>query len=221
MPSPDRESQRKLVVDLAKGRIVFRAKRMDLSNLDVSDLGIEMTVDGRTWSLAVPLARAGRDWAFRGRPAFFEALGGQPDPNPGPGPSPFPGPWPDPDPDPDPKPVITWQEIAWGHDARNVVQEQVVARTQTQYDALWSRTPRLDVPPAIDFGQEMVVGIFAGRRIAAKVSIASVKRVGAEVHVTWRVVADTNRYFAPVPPYPYYLFRMTKTNETVRFFLVP
>ena len=67
----------------------------------------------------------------------------------------------------------------------------------------------------------MVVGIFLGPAILAKVQIVSVTRDSSGVVVKWRVVADTNRYFAPPPPYGHYLFTMTKTDETVRFSKVP
>ena len=117
--------------------------------------------------------------------------------------------------------MITWQEMVWGHDANNTQPDQVVADTQAEYDALWTRARGSLTKPTVDFSKQMVVGIFAGFHIAAKVSIVSVKRVRSDVVVTYRIVADTNRYFAPVPPYPHYLFTMTKTSERVVLTEVP
>jgi len=219
--SPDRTSRCKLVVDRARGRIVFRAKRMDLSDLDASSLAIEVTLDGRTWTLTVPLAEDGRDRIFRGRPIVFESDGGSPDPDPGPGPGPGPLPDPDPDPDPDPKPVITWQEMVWGYDATNTLPDQVVADTQAEYDALWARARGRLPQPSVDFTARMVVGIFLGRLPMRKVEIVDVKRASSEIVVSYRVVFDTRQYFVAPPPNPHYLFTMTKTTETIRFSQVP
>lgn len=215
--SPDREGRRKLIVDFARGRIAIRAKGLDLSGIEVTDLTVEVKLDGETWNLTLPLARSGTNWSSSGRPVLFERLGGSPGPVPGPGPMPDP----DPDPDPVPMPPITWQEMVWGHDWSSSLPRQIVANTQSEYDALWSQARGTLSKPAVDFSKWMVVGIFAGNRLNAKVEIVSVKRGDSGIVVTYRIVADTNRYFAPPPPYPHYLFTMTKTSERILFSLVP
>jgi hypothetical protein len=76
-------------------------------------------------------------------------------------------------------------------------------------------------PPTVDFGSKMVVGIFLGYAPMGKVEIVTVKREAAGVRVTYRVVPDTRRYFAPVPPYPHYIFEMIRTDERIFFTQVP
>ena len=74
--------------------------------------------------------------------------------------------------------------------------------------------------------ETLVIGELLDRTVRTretdeKVQIVDVKRETAGIRVTYRVVFDTNQYFVAPPPFPHYLFEVTRTDESILFTKVP
>jgi VWFA-related protein len=65
--------------------------------------------------------------------------------------------------------------------------EQIVARTQGEWEAIWRRHAAGRPVPAVDFSRDMVVGVFLGSRPSGGfgVQITRIERVGDALVVTW------------------------------------
>jgi len=204
-----------LKFNVVKGVMKLTADRLDLSGLHGNgpkDVSFTVTVSGATCTKTVTMGQ--KDWRWRYRYTTKGRVNPKGVPGSGAGST-------EPDPDPTPLPNIVWRELNWGYGAQSMPAGQSIAKTQASYESLWRRACGTVTPPTVDFEKKMVVGIFLGYQIMAKVKISGVKREATGIRVTYRVVPDTNRYFAPVPPYPHYIFEMTRTNEQVVFTQVP
>ena len=105
---------------------------------------------------------------------------------------------------------------------------QVVARTQAEFDAIWKQHAPGRPQPAVDFGMEMVVGVFLGSRSTAAYSVDIVG--AAEVKAAERA-AFVVRYRENAPPktaivaqvitMPYYLAAVPRYAGDVRFEKAP
>jgi hypothetical protein len=204
-----------LKIDVLKGVMKLRADRLDLSGIRADgpeELEFTLTLSGATCTKTVTMGQKDLRWRFR------HSTKGTVDPKGVPGGG---NGGPAPDPDPTSLPDISWQELTWGYGTQITVAGQAIAKTQSSYETLWKSSVGAVTPPTVDFTKKMVVAIFLGYLPMGKVEIITVKREASGIRVTYRVVPDTRRYFAPVPPYPHYLFEMTRTDERITFTRVP
>ena len=106
--------------------------------------------------------------------------------------------------------------------------KQVVARTQAEMDAFWKQHAPNRAQPKVDFGTEMVVGVFLGSRNTAAYSV-EIMSVGEQK--TAQQAALVVRFHETAPPpaavvaqvitTPYYLVAVPKYAGDVRFEKIP
>jgi hypothetical protein len=97
---------------------------------------------------------------------------------------------------------------------------QVIVRTPAEWNALWRQhSPDRD-QPRVDFGREMVVGVFLGSRATAGFSV---EVVGAEMQQEILVVRfretrpQSDRIVAQVITSPYHLVSIPRHAGNVKF----
>ena len=97
---------------------------------------------------------------------------------------------------------------------------QVVARTAAEWSTLWRRHSPDRLQPAVDFTQEMVVGVFLGSRPTAgyALEIAGVEVGAGELVVRYRERRPRgDAITAQVITSPYHLVAVARRDGEVRF----
>jgi len=98
--------------------------------------------------------------------------------------------------------------------------KQVTARTPAEWAAVWKQHAPARPLPEIDFGREMVVGVFLGSRNSAgyAVEIVSVEAQPGAVVVRYHETAPARAAItAQIITSPYHLAAVPKTEGAVRF----
>lgn len=97
---------------------------------------------------------------------------------------------------------------------------QVTARTTAEWNTLWRRhSPDRD-PPRVDFGSDMVLGVFLGSRTTAGFSVEIVSALVEQgiLVVRFRETRpQTDRIVAQVITSPYHLVAVPRHSGDVRF----
>jgi hypothetical protein len=96
----------------------------------------------------------------------------------------------------------------------------VVVRTAAEWRALWNEHDPGHAPPTVDFGQSMVVGVFAGSRPSAgfAVEITGVKTDGDRTIVEYAERQPSrDEFVAQVVTSPFHLVRLMRTAGAVEF----
>jgi VWFA-related protein len=98
--------------------------------------------------------------------------------------------------------------------------EQVVVRTQAEWESLWRRHAAGRPVPSVDFSREMVVGVFLGSRPSGgfSVQITGVSRAGDQLVVTWSERSPAaGQLAAQVMTAPSHLVTVPRHDGQVRF----
>ena len=98
--------------------------------------------------------------------------------------------------------------------------QQVVVRSQAEWESLWKRHGSSQPPPAVDFGKKMVVAVFLGSRPTAgyRVDIVEVVRgVGGLVVRYTEKKPPADRMVAQVLTAPFHLVSCDRREGAVRF----
>ena len=99
--------------------------------------------------------------------------------------------------------------------------KQVVVRTEAEWRAIWRQHGGERPMPAVDFGKEMVVGVFMGSRPTAGYDIAITKTLDVNgtlrVFYRERMPARGGVVLAQVLTFPFHLVAVPKTASEVKF----
>lgn len=101
---------------------------------------------------------------------------------------------------------------------------QLAIRSRNEWIALWERHARAQVPPppapAVDFGREMVVGIFMGERATGgyEIEITRVERAGSHLRVYYRSrQPQPGAVLVQALSHPYHLIKLSRDDGPVVF----
>jgi len=146
---------------------------------------------------------------------------------------PGPGPGPGPDPDPGALPVdVAFSLLREGLDTRILPRQNTTARSDAEWSTIWSSHQPGTTPPAVDFGRDMVVGVFLAipkktsqAGWASTVRVVSVNDTSSRREVVWEEVADGAVWTCPPPgvgapcflPAPYQFVLAPRTSLPVVF----
>lgn len=98
--------------------------------------------------------------------------------------------------------------------------EQVVARTQEEWEAIWRRHAAGRPVPSVDFSRDMVLGVFLGSRPSGgfSVQITSAEREGDVLVVKWAEQTPApGQMAAQVMTAPSHLVTVPRHTGQVRF----
>ncbi|HEV3140511.1 MAG TPA: protease complex subunit PrcB family protein [Vicinamibacterales bacterium] len=98
--------------------------------------------------------------------------------------------------------------------------KQVVVRTAAEWRSLWRQHAGDRPMPSVDFGKEMVVGVFMGSRPTAgfDIAIASTIEANGILHVRYREQTPARGLIlAQVLTFPFHLVAIPKTAAEVKF----
>ena len=115
---------------------------------------------------------------------------------------------------------MTLRTVARGDQSNVDSPRQVVARTASEWNALW-RQHDFDRPaPAVDLSREMIVAVFLGSRTTAGfgVEIASAQSQGGGVLVRYKVSEPgAGSVTAQVLTFPYHIVALPRSAGDVKF----
>ncbi len=98
--------------------------------------------------------------------------------------------------------------------------KQVVVRTEAEWKTLWRQHGGERPMPAVDFGKEMVLGVFMGSRPTAGFDIAITSTIEGNgiLHVRYRERTPARGLvLAQVLTFPFHLVAVPKTASEVKF----
>ena len=98
--------------------------------------------------------------------------------------------------------------------------KQVVVRSEAEWKTLWRQHGGERPMPAVDFGKEMVVGVFMGSRPTAGFDIAITSTIEGNgiLHVRYRErMPARGMVLAQVLTFPFHLVAVPKTASEVKF----
>jgi hypothetical protein len=115
--------------------------------------------------------------------------------------------------------VLPFATLARGADSGIAEPRQVVVRFADAWQALWKEHAS-GPPPAVDFSQSIVVGVFLGSRPTAgyEVEIVRIRRTGAGLAVEYverRPAPDA--LAAQVLTAPFHLVTLARTADPIEF----
>jgi hypothetical protein len=115
-------------------------------------------------------------------------------------------------------PATFVRTVAEGTDSPIREHLEILVRTSDEWRTLWGRFAPERAQPAIDFAQEMVVGVFLGprRREGRVVEIVSVAREGANVVIRYREGNPDGQSRSGTTA-PYLLVAIPRDPRPVRF----
>jgi hypothetical protein len=116
--------------------------------------------------------------------------------------------------------VLLFATVAQGPMSNIEEPRTVVVRTDAEWQALWKEHDPERPPPAIDFGQSMVVGVFMGSRPSAgfAVEITGIKAEGNRTIVEYAERRPSrDEFVAQVLTSPFHLVRLMRTAGAVEF----
>lgn len=119
---------------------------------------------------------------------------------------------------------MTFTTLDGGDQSQIETPRQAVARTQTEWEALWKAHGAESKPPVVDFTRTMVIGVFLGTRPTAgyAVAITRIEKREKELVVTWRERCPGPRdLVAQVLTAPFVLVRTEPHAGPVRFQRAP
>src|SRR5918992_1608451 len=114
--------------------------------------------------------------------------------------------------------------IAKGEVSGQQMAKQVTIRTAAEWKALWTEHAPTEKVPAVDFGKNMVVGIFLGSKPSAghEVEITGVRTQDKDVVVEYvQKQPGRGTMAAQILTEPFHLVVLPKHEGTVRFMAVP
>ena len=114
--------------------------------------------------------------------------------------------------------------VAKGNTSGHQNAKQVVVRTPAEWKALWSEHSATEKMPAVDFGSNMVVGIFMGTKPSAghAVEIVAVRTHDKDVIVEFvQTQPGRGTMAAQILTEPYHLVSVPRHAGAVRFSQVP
>jgi hypothetical protein len=114
--------------------------------------------------------------------------------------------------------------IARGDASGQQLAKQVTVRTAADWKALWTDHAPTEKMPAIDFGRNMVVGIFLGSKPSAghAVEIVGVRTQEKDLIVEYvQTQPGRGAMAAQILTEPFHLVAVPKHEGTVRFIHVP
>jgi hypothetical protein len=114
--------------------------------------------------------------------------------------------------------------ISKGNMSGHQTARQVVVRTLAEWKALWNEHSATEKMPAVDFGSNMVVGVFLGTKPSDgyTVDIVAVRPTDKEVVVEFvQKQPGRGTMAAQILTEPYHLVSVPKHTGTVRFVQLP
>ena len=207
---------RRLVVSSRKNRVTVKVKGVDLAALHTAgleDVVVSLRLGETEFAATITLTEKGSGWRYKASKWNVHI---KPPPDDGGGP-----------PDDDPPPVPKFRVLFAGAGPYVATTQAFVARTQTEYDALWYARQAPPAPgfppppqPAVDFTKEIVVVVDQGLGGTPPLALAIRDVVpvgnGARVHYL-ETLAGPN---CPVPMYvggPYLFAAITRVTGSVSF----
>ena len=117
-----------------------------------------------------------------------------------------------------PAPATLVRTVAEGTDSPIQERLEIVVRTSDEWRTLWNRFAPGRALPAVDFAQEMIVGVFLDRRPreGCVVEVVSVAREDANIVVRYREHLP-GRQSPPGATAPYLLVAIPRDRRPVRF----
>ncbi|MPZ18348.1 MAG: VWA domain-containing protein [Luteitalea sp.] len=116
--------------------------------------------------------------------------------------------------------AVAFANFAFGPLSNRTKPEQIVIRSQAEWEKLWESLPTGKPLPKVDFEQEMLVAVFLGRRSTGgySVRVDSVRREGDGIIVAYREVAPASDAIRTQQlTTPFAVARVVKTDGAVRF----
>jgi hypothetical protein len=116
--------------------------------------------------------------------------------------------------------VLLLMTVARGAMSNIEEPRQVVVRTSAEWQALWKEHDPASAPPAVDFAQSIVVGVFLGSRPTAgfAVEITAVREEAGRTVVEYVERAPPrDAVLAQVITSPFHLVRVARTGAAVEF----
>jgi hypothetical protein len=116
--------------------------------------------------------------------------------------------------------VLLFTTVAQGPMSNIEEPRTVVVRTAAEWQALWKEHDNDRPPPAVDFGQSMVVGVFMGSRPSAgfAVEITGVTTEGNRTIVEYvERQPARDAFVAQVLTSPFHLVRLMRAAGAVEF----
>ena len=187
--SAARPGIRKLVLDRWAGRLTLKARKMDLGSLAGPEVRLTLTVGEKELTALIPLVTKGSRRIYSGPLLPLALSGGTED--------------------------IEYRLVVMGRDSLIHEAGIHIARTNAEWKALWKAHRGTGKAPPVDFGTEMVVGIFRGELEGMLVEILKVSAEGTGVRIVYRDIVDTRRYFMYPGPYAHSLIAVTKVPGPV------
>jgi VWFA-related protein len=116
--------------------------------------------------------------------------------------------------------AVAFANFAFGPLSNRTKPEQIVIRSQAEWEKVWQSLPTGKPLPEVDFEQEMLVAVFLGRRSTGgySVRVDSVRREGEGIVVAYREVAPApDAVRTQQLTTPFVVARVVKTEGGVRF----
>ena len=115
---------------------------------------------------------------------------------------------------------MSFTSLDRGNQSRIAEPREVVVRTAEELTALWKAHEPTNTPPAVDFGQSMVIAVFLGTRRTAgyTAEITAIDRQDEGLLVTWREQRPgPDDLVAQVVTAPFHIVRTEIHAGPVRF----
>jgi hypothetical protein len=208
--SKDRPGVRRLSLDLAAGRLVFRAKRLDVESIlgtEPAALSVTLRLGDAVFTGTVDARRSGKGFRFKAKRPPLVPIG----PGPPPG---------------DTGSEVAFRALLGGLSPDAATPENRVFASRAEYESFYAAHPGIwpsgsaSTPPSVDFGSEIAIGVFLGTALGNSyaVEIARVMREGDALVVTSREIQPGSG--CPVPMligYPYAIVAVPKVTGPVSF----
>jgi len=120
--------------------------------------------------------------------------------------------------------TLTFTTVARGDASEQQTSRQVTIRTAAEWKTLWKEHAPTEKMPAVDFNEDMVVGIFLGTKPSAghEVEIVGVRAEEKDLIVEYvQKQPGRGTLAAQILTEPYHLVSLPKHAGTVRFVHVP
>ncbi|MGH9158891.1 MAG: VWA domain-containing protein [Vicinamibacteraceae bacterium] len=118
------------------------------------------------------------------------------------------------------KDAVAFANFAFGPSSNRTKPEQIVIRSQAEWEKVWESLPTKKPLPQVDFEKEMLVAVFLGRRSTGgySVRVDSVRREGPGIVVAYREVAPASGAVRTQQlTTPFVVARIVKSDGSVRF----